>query len=334
MRMVSMMTLALLGCGSAEEPTDDSGFAVINSDTGDTGTAVNPPEPWSTPTLSDACYVIVAKSDADGTAVNSTSSLIYDPDFPTLTYVGNFADPNLIELYSETSYKYDSNGFMSERHYDDYDPYYGESQSEYWVRDSDGNILQYDDDADGDGDIDSQHFTTRNASGLATEITVDNGVDGSIDERWTYILDPDERLTRIDIDLLDDGTIDDVWTFTYAAPSPSIDVERLVDEGNDGAPEEWIAVTYDDQQRIVTYERDDEADDRIDAAWVYTYGDTEDPLTLHGQFWQEGTDDGLYDFTWTYHDDGRMDTENLVYDVYGDGTFIYTWYDHWIWSCP
>lgn len=181
--------------------------------------------------------------------------------------------------------------------------------------DVDGNRLTYEEDSDGDGDVDFiEGYGYENS--LLVHYEVDDDANGALDYVLDYQRDPDGNRRSAEEDIDGDGAVD-VW-YTYTLDAADRDLHLDVDEGNDGVIESAIDYVYTDVAlRIGSSTVDDLVDGVIDFATSFSYDENGREL-YYAEDWD--VDAGFeYQRTIVRDDDGRITsyTMEAEEDVYG-----------------
>ena len=154
--------------------------------------------------------------------------------------------------------------------------------------DASGNLVQRDDDTDGDGDFDEKTVSTYDDEGRTLTSTMyENDV---LVEVWTWVYE-DDALVAIEMDEGNDGSLETVWHVTTAVDGSGNTTETdEVDDGNDGT---------------------------IDAVFRFFENAAGTEVEITGDFDADGDDEFSQRFTYDQY--GNMLTENSEwYDFNGD----------------
>jgi hypothetical protein len=303
---------------SSDDPPDDGTDTVV------TDTETSSPAPTSC----FADWVVDLGDDGFG---DGFGQVIYDDartDLPVHTDI-RYSDD---DLWAEDNL-YDDGGFLVRHAHDD-----GQDGTEdfvsSWERDSEGHVLVWEVDYEGDGvadevmsstwdeaghlvtyteddqndgDLDYAYTNLYDDAGLRIGVLLDEDGDGQVDVWYTYTRDEVGRWVEFAGDRGNDGSIDSIETATYTDPVLYVG-STVVDRQNDGDPEFFQTFVYDDQQRPVLLEDDEDADGFVDRRYEAVYDPTTDLLLseVDERFTPPPDDANRNDVTETYVYDAAM----------------------------
>jgi len=183
-----------------------------------------------------------------------------------------------------------------------------------YVYDAKGNLIEAEEDDDGNGSIDRR--ATYDANGSVTEREFDNDDDGTVDARTVYTYDSYGSLTKEESDNDADGTVDNRTTYTYDA-NGNLTAEEY-DDGADGTLEGLTNYGYDTKGNNILREYVDPADGMVHGRDVFDYDANGFQTLLERDY--EG--DGIVDYRTTSANDANGNLLWRETDLHGDGTEI------------
>ncbi|MCB9665723.1 MAG: hypothetical protein H6732_16565 [Alphaproteobacteria bacterium] len=130
-------------------------------------------------------------------------------------------------------------------------------------------VIRRDDDGDGEDELEiAGEFTE---DGVQLSRVARSLPDGVVRSRFEVTVDAQGRRLREEGDDDADGTLDRVTTHTYWPDGTPRERRAEVDADDDGTVDRLQTWTFDAQGRTLRYERDDGADEELDAWEVWTY---------------------------------------------------------------